>query len=257
MRPTAPVPDTSAARRLPVGALLAVIGLCAAGTAAAWELLHAAGHYGITVAGTGGDRLLVYRGPAGLDLLLEPRSPRSWTTDGAVVRVRVDRRPALQATLAARPGGPDRLRFELVLSDALKVRLMNEMIAGIGLVLSTPAGTEPVRFGLEGFTAALNELLIANELGTLDLERLFEQHRDRELLCLFAATVRVQALLDRRQGLSLEDSLARFRPTGIEALDHLAPELARQAYDIPAGEVPLDPRADRYGLFRSCMDRQR
>jgi len=149
--------------------------------------------------------------------------------------------------------------FRLGLTAQQKITFMNQMIEGLILGIAFKDQTQQtrtVRFSLIGFTAAMNDLLIASEIGTLDVERLWERHKERELLCYFTAATAVKAMLDRKAGRSQEECLATIGRTGIDMLDEAIPEMVAHVYAVPHAQVPVDPRGDKYGIFKDCMEQR-
>lgn len=106
---------------------------------------------------------------------------------------------------------------------------------------------------LRGFTYAWNELLIINELGELDPDKLINQERYQEALCIFAADYSTQITQLRQQGLSYQDTLSQIKQTGYKIIDEQIPDIVEQVYNLPLSKLPLGARGDKYGIFKRCM----
>jgi len=146
--------------------------------------------------------------------------------------------------------------YLLKLDRKQKTTLLNKMISGLVINITVTNKRQPmplVSFTLSGFTARLNDLLIAREIGKLDYEWLLENHKDRELLCYYAANIYIKSLLDRLNKGSYQKTLESIPKTGIEKLDSVTGEMVQNVYSIPARKLPTDPRGDKYGIFKACM----
>jgi len=146
--------------------------------------------------------------------------------------------------------------YLLTLNRKQKTTLLNKMIADLVInirLISKPQHIPQVAFSLSGFTARLNDFLIAREIGKLDYQWLLENHKERELLCYYAANIYVKALLDRLSKGSYKKTLESIPNTGIEKLDNATEEMVQNAYSVPASKLPKDPRGDKYGIFKACM----
>jgi len=150
----------------------------------------------------------------------------------------------------------DQQTFLLSLSKKQKTSLLNKMISGLEITVNLAHKRQPVTpiiFSLSGFTARLNDFLIAKEIGKLDYEWLLENHKDRELLCYYAANIYVKALLDRLNKKDYKYTMNSIVKTGIDKLDNATGEMIQNVYSIPARKLPTDPRGDKYGIFKACM----
>ncbi len=139
-----------------------------------------------------------------------------------------------------------------------KTSLLNWMVSQLVIVIDVITEQQTVsvvEFSLVGFTTRLNDFLIAKEIGKLDYRWLLENHKDKELLCYYAANVYVKAMLDRIDNRSVQQTLASIPKTGIEMLDSVTGEMVDNVYGVPKQNLPRDPRGDKYGIFKSCMTR--
>ena len=176
--------------------------------------------------------------------------------DHAVIRLRGLREKSGKLDLVdTRPG---RRTYLIELDRAQKTRLINRMIGELVITIDivTPS-TESlgVEFSLAGFTASLNDFLILREIGSLDYQRLFDKGKNQELLCLYAGDIYVRSVLARYANLSLAQMLASIPKTGIEMLDAVTGEMVDNVFGIPANRLPRDPRAEKYGIFKACLER--
>lgn len=173
----------------------------------------------------------------------------------SVVSVTIDRGPAVEAQLTLLEQRPGSRLFRLELSDKQKATLVTRMIAGIGLRLSfgAPAPENELHFSLLGFTAALNDLFIADRVGRLDPVWLIENHRERELACYYTANVFVASMQERVRGRTAKQVLKEIPKTGMIAVDEKIPDIVAQVYSVPASQLPIDPRGDKFVIFEECM----
>ena len=148
--------------------------------------------------------------------------------------------------------------YQLGLGKKQKTTLLNKMISGLIINIDLVNKRQHIRqlvFSLSNFTARLNDFLIVREIGKLDYEWLLENHKDRELLCYYAANIYVKALQDRLGKGNYKSTLESIPKTGIEKLDNVTAEMVENVYSIPARKLPIDPRGDKYGIFRACMSK--
>jgi len=173
------------------------------------------------------------------------------------VIVSIDTGPRLTQQLTLLEQQPNGMLFRLEFAGADKSSFIRRMIAGVKLRLDfgeKAGGDENLHFSLLGFTVEYNELLIANETGRLDPNWMLRQKKERELICYYAANLSVQALQKRIEGRTSEDTLKSLAPTGLAPVDDSMPSIVNWAYQLPTAELPVEPRAEKYGFFRRCMD---
>ena len=172
------------------------------------------------------------------------------------VAVAVGRGPVSRAGLSLLEQRPDSRLFRIELAEQDKDIFISRMIAGLTFHLWFG---EPVRskssldFSLLGFTAAFNDLLIADRIGRLDPAWLIEQHRLRELGCYYTANLFVAAMQARIAGRSAEQTLAALPRSGLASVDEVIPDIVRQVYSVPHSRLPIDPRGDKFAIFDECM----
>jgi len=222
-----------------------------------WSLSAGDGGHSIATTNNAGERLVLMRAGSELEflLMLAQEGSRPDVSQSHLVWIDGSERVPTALELVGRAGGKT---FQLGLTGQQKITFMNQMIEGLTLGIAFKDQTQQTRtarFSLIGFTAAMNDFLIASEIGTLDLERLWEGHKERELLCYFTAATAVKAMLDRKGGRSQEECLAGMGRTGIDALNEAIPEIVARVYAVPHAQVPVDPRGDKYGIFKDCMAR--
>jgi len=114
--------------------------------------------------------------------------------------------------------------------------------------------SKTVSFSLKGFTVALNDLLIANDIGSLDTMWLLRHNKDRELYCLMTTNISIEAMQYRLKGESYNNVLHLISKTGYSIIDHNLAEIIEQVYKIPKQELPYVPRAEKYLMFSNCME---
>lgn len=262
VRPRAPAP------RLRLS-LNSVLGLCAlyllGGAANAadlraflpddWSVSTVKGEHWIVTENDRKDQLAVLRDQRSRVLVvLAPSRPRPDMSEP--VRVWVDGAEPVMTMLRREAAWTAARAHSLDFDPEQEVYFMKRMIAGLRLYMEYRDEQEqPVRldFSLMGFTASLNDLLIAKDLGTLDPERLVETDREKELMCLYAANISVTAMRNRKKGLSRDEALARIKSTGLTTLDEAGANIVAGVYQMPESDIPRDPRGDKYGIFRRCM----
>jgi len=236
--------------------ILLFVGLLLPGLVSAqWRFIPVDDGYAIGTTNRDGDQLVLVRAQDDLEFLLTPAGHRARPDTSQKLLVWVD--GSQRVTTSLQRVGQDKetiLRVEF--TPQQKVTFVKRMIEGLtfGVVFEDrERKVTTVRFSLIGFTAAINDLLIASEIGTLDLERLWESHKEKELLCYFTATTAVRAMLHRKDGRSQEQCLGAIGRTGIDMLNEAIPKIVARVYQVPEAQVPLDPRGDKYGIFKDCM----
>ena len=234
---------------LPKTALLILTLLLSPSLSAQWSLLSHQSPHAIHSQPRENQELRLFRQGEGLQLLLKMGA--HGPSVGDKVTLEVDGRAVAVAVARPSPDHADGHRLELTGADRVKV--INAMIGGLELRLGYGGGGP--RFSLLGFTSAFNDLLIADALGRIDHEWLMEQGRERELLCYYVANVTVRAMLHRLEGVEFFQSVHALPATGMELLDSAGLQAVRQVYEMDAAKLPRDPRGDKYGLFRACLER--
>jgi len=221
---------------------------------AAWQI-NTSGLKGIYNTNNNRDQLSIIENKSSIDFFLTLRVFNSpYTPSYAIIQVGELRHKTGKLKLVNKRQGFQ--TFLLRLSRKQKTSLLNKMISGLVITLNLRNKKKPlpsITFTLSGFTARLNDFLIAKEIGNLDYEWLLEHHKTRELLCYYAANVYVKSLLSRLDNKSYKQTLASIPKTGIDKLDSTTDEMVQNVYSIPRRKLPTDPRGEKYGIFKACM----
>lgn len=172
------------------------------------------------------------------------------------VTVSIDKGPRLTRRLTLLEQQPTGMLFRLEFTVADKATFIRRMISGLKLRLNfgQEAGGEDLFFSLLGLTVVYNDLLIANEAGRLDPDWMRRKNKERELICYYAANLSVQALQKRIEGQAAAETLRSLPRTGLAPVDDSLPGIVNWAYRLPTSQLPTEPRAEKYGFFRRCMD---
>ncbi len=240
-----------------------LIGQALAGNSAAdnWTLVSSNGAYWIKTVNADQHELLVayYEEAAQILLILKTDSPPPDKT--LPVKIRIDRGPKESGWLTFLEKRPDQSIVRIELNDEQKHSYLSQMIAGLTMTIyfdfQVSGGktiSKKVPFSLKGFTVALNDLLIANEIGSLDPGWLLKHKKDRELYCLLTTNISIQAMQYRLKGESYKNVLHLIPQTGYSFIDHNFGELVEQVYNIPKKQLPYVPRAEKYLMFSHCME---
>lgn len=238
--------------------LAGVLVLLSSAAAADWSIEQSPDGHWITTRNEEQHQFILGGPGDDMQFLLIIAAEEAGTTFPEEVTYSVDRgvRRTVPITILDRNQGGTILRVHV--DAANKADLIRRMIRGLKLRLafSDPGSdaSRTVEFSLNGFTVMYNELLIANEAGRLDPGWLIEQNRERELICYYIANLSVQALQNRIKGLAVQQNLAALPRTGMEPVDGSLPEIVTWVHGLERGDLPREPRAEKYGLFKRCMD---
>ncbi len=240
--------------------IIIAIGLLMFNTSqlAAWEI-NTAGKKGIFVTNSNKHQLSIVENNNGVDFFLSLYKARE-IIQPDITDLQIGELGLKTGKLQLIDNYADRKTYILGLDKKQQTTLMNKMISGLEIdvrIVDKNKNRLKTSFSLVGFTARLNDFLIAREIGRLDYEWLLENHRDHELLCYYAANVYVKALMDRLANGTYKKTLESLPKTGIEKLDSVTGEMVQNAYSIPAGKMPRDPRGDKYGIFKACMSQEK
>lgn len=148
--------------------------------------------------------------------------------------------------------------YLIELNRPQKNKILKQMINKVNLHVRYLVGEHIYRkisFSLLSFTAVLNDMLIAHEIGHLDPQWLNENHKTQELMCFYAANFSVLSMLHRKRGLAYERSLSQLKKHYTDVLDEVITDIVKQVYAIPRSKLPRDPRGDKFGIFQRCMQR--
>ncbi len=176
------------------------------------------------------------------------------------VSIRIDRGPKQAARLALLERRADRSILRIEVDDADRSNYLSRMIAGLTMSIYFDFASKDnkdishqVSFSLKGFTVALNDLLIANDIGSFDPAWLLRHNKDRELYCLMTTDISIEAMQHRLNGESYNDVLHLIEKTGYSIIDHNLGEIIEQVYKVPQKDLPYVPRAEKYLMFSNCM----
>jgi hypothetical protein len=67
------------------------------------------------------------------------------------------------------------------------------------------------------------------------------------------ANLSVQALQNRIKGLGPHQNLSALPRTGMAPVDESLPEIVTWVHQLPSKQMPTEPRAEKYGLYKRCM----
>lgn len=233
--------------------LIFSLGIPDKASAGLWRLDKLDAQYQISIRGQEHDQLTLSH--EGTDTLFVLTTASSHTPSGNTHRLQLwfDDRPSVTDTSMTRL---DKRSFLIHLTSSEKNDIIHKMITGIKLQIRYPITQNTyrnIRFSLLGFTAALNDLLIAHEIGHLDPEWLNENHKTQELMCYYAADFSVLSMLHRKQGLIHAESVSRLKREYGDELGEVITNIVTQVYAMPHDRLPRDPRGDKFGIFQRCM----
>lgn len=181
------------------------------------------------------------------------------------VSIQIDLGPKQAGKLLFLEKRPEQTILRLEVKEADKSSYLSRMIAGLSMTIyfdfaskqnagSNSTLSKKVSFSLKGFTVALNDLLIANDAGSLSPLWLMRHNKDRELYCLMTTNVSIKAMQYRLDGEDYNDVLHLIPETGYSIIDHNLGEIIEQVYKIPRSNLPYVPRAEKYLMYSNCME---
>jgi len=150
----------------------------------------------------------------------------------------------------------DQSIFHIELNDKQKDYYISRMIAGLKMTFifdKNVRGKNRISFSLKGFTASLNDLLIADDIGSLDQGWLLKNHKDHELFCYMMSNISIKAMQNRIKGYSYSRSLHDIEKSGHSIIDNNLANIIQQVYNIPKKQLPTEPKAEKYTIFRNCI----
>lgn len=231
--------------------------LLSAAAHAEWSLRQTGDGHWITTVTPEGHQFIVTHNQAGeTSFLLVVQVDGQAPSLPLRVALAVDHGPVSEAVLALLERKPDSRLFRIELDDEDKKIYITRMIAGLALRVwfgGRTAGKNELQFSLTGFTAAFNDLLIADRVGRLDPAWLIERHRERELGCYYTANLFVAAMQERIRGRSAAQTRESLPRSGQVAVDEMIPDIVSQVYAAPSSQLPIDPRGDKFAIFEECM----
>lgn len=223
--------------------------------ASQWKLEMHNEQYQISIQGKQADRLILSHDGENTRFVLLTAAGQDQPDNRQILQLRFDNETSIIETGLSRL---DRRTYLIQLSGMQKNEILKQMINRINLQMRYQVKEHIYReisFSLLGFTAVLNDFLIAHEIGRLDPEWLNENHKMRELMCYYAANFSVLSMLHRKNGLAYKQSLSRLKKRYTDELDEVITDIVRQVYAMPRSSLPHDPRGDKFGIFQRCMER--
>ena len=172
------------------------------------------------------------------------------------VKIQIDKGPREDSKLILLENRPEQSIFRIEINNRKKNNYVARMISGLNWSIYFNSGLNKKRsisFSLKGFTVAFNDLLISNEIGSLDPAWLIQHRKDRELYCLLTTNISIQAMQYRIQGKSYAKTLALIPESNYSIIDHNLGEIIHQVYKLPSKNLPYEPRAEKYLMFSRCM----
>jgi len=227
-----------------------------AGNTACWELVSSDDGFWIKTTNDDQHALLVAYRDAKPQLLLILNTVSPEPDQSIPAKIKIDRGTWLQSSLIPLEKRSGQIIFRLETGSKLKDELISRLIAGINLSVHfnfDPHKNTTIVFSLHGFTVAFNDLLIANEIGSLDHAWLFKHRKDRELYCLLTTNISLRAMEYRLQNKSYAQTLTLIPKTQHSIIDQNFDEIIEQVYQLPYNDLPYVPRAEKYLMFSRCM----
>lgn len=223
--------------------------------ASQWKLELHNEQYQISIQAKQGDRLVLSHAGEDTRFVLLTAAGQDQPDNRQLLQFWFDNETAIIETGLTRLS---RQTYLIQLDSSQKNEILKQMVNGIKLQMRYPLkelNYRQINFSLIGFTAILNDFLIAHEIGHLDPEWLNENHKTQELMCYYAANFSVLAMLHRKQGLSYKQSANRLKKRYTDVLDEVITDIVKQVYAMPRSRLPRDPRGDKFGIFQRCMQR--
>jgi hypothetical protein len=59
---------------------------------------------------------------------------------------------------------------------------------------------------------------------------------------------------ERIRGRSAVQAQVTLPRTGQSSVDEMIPDIISQVYAVPASELPIEPRGDKFAIFEECME---
>ena len=149
--------------------------------------------------------------------------------------------------------------FRIEINNNIKNDYIARMIAGLKWSIffdREAAENRAISFSLIGFTVAFNNLLIANDIGSLDPVRLKADNKNDELFCYITSNITVQALQHRLNSNSYIETLHSISKNDHSSMAQHLPGIITQVYNIPDDQLPSEPGAEKYIIFKRCMKSQ-
>lgn len=229
---------------------------CSTSHADDWKLVPSVDGYWIKASNKDNHQLIVIRKQniSYFMLILATDSP---PPDNAIpVRIAIDKSQPEDAYLKLLEKRPDQSIFQIDFDNDQKDTYITRMIAGLKISFifnGNVRSNTRITFSLKGFTAVLNDLLIADDIGSLDQGWLLKNHKDHELFCYIMSNISIEAMQLRIKGYNYSGSLHSIQKTGHSIIDNNLANIIQQVYNIPENQLPSEPKAEKYMIFRNCL----
>ncbi len=208
--------------------------------------------------------LLVAYHEDSLQFLLILKTDRQAQGKSLPVSVSIDQGLKQKGRLYFLEKKPEQSILRMEVSEDEENTYLSQMISGLTMTIyfdfspkdnaiGNITKSKNITFSLKGFTVAFNDLLIANDIGSLDPEWLMQHNKDRELYCLITTNISIEAMQYRLDGKSYKRVLHLIKKTGFSIIDHNLAGLIEQVYKIPKKNLSYVPRAEKYLMFLNCM----
>jgi len=146
----------------------------------------------------------------------------------------------------------NKLALQLIFSNKEQDDFIGKLVIASNLMVSI-RGLQDIHFSLLGFTDEFSNLLIASEIGVLNLFWLHGHGKYIEMMCYEAATLTVQAMLARQQGVIEYSTLTILLDNVSTGILNILPDLVSAVYRLSDSQFPQMPIATKYGIFKRCM----
>lgn len=180
------------------------------------------------------------------------------------VSIKIDSGPKKPGHLVFLEKRPEQIIFRIEIDEEEKDITIDQMVAGLVWSIyfdsesaskssTSKAALQAIQFTLKGFTVALNDLMIGNDIGSLDPGWLMQHKKDRELYCLMTTEISIKAMQYRTKGETYNNTLHLIPKTNYSIIDHNLADIISQVYNLPLKDLPCVPRAEKYLMFSRCM----
>lgn len=171
------------------------------------------------------------------------------------VHVQIDDGLKENAQLVLLEQHKDKSIFRIKVPEIARETYIDRMISGVKFTIYSESKTfAAITFSLLGFTLNLNEMMIANDIGQLDLQWLLKNNKTRELFCYLSSDVTMQAMLLQRRGISLSAAIQSISETGFLLFDQERENVIKQAYNIQRNQLTSRPEHFKYKNFKMCLE---
>ncbi len=221
-----------------------------------WKLIPSNDGYWIKTRNSHQHELLLAYQKNVPQLLLILKTDRPASDKPIPVKFKIDKGAWENSQITHLGSRPEQVIFRIEIDSNKINTLISKMIAGINWSINLDFGSnksKTLSFSLHGFTVAFNDLLIANKIGSLDINWLIKHKKDRQLYCLLTTNISIQAMDLRLQKKSYSQARSLISKTGYSIIDHNLGEIINQVYKLPSKEIPFVPRAEKYQMFSRCM----